>query len=281
MIDRADEQVLGYLLGALDDCEREGLEFRLQCDPAYQRKLAVMWRQFQAVLALRPQSEPPAGLAERTCGRVFAHARNVRARAMGHRRLRTYAVQPGSRPHVRRLDVIATALVGIFFFLLLLPALHGNRLQARAAACQDNLREAGLALAHYDAGQGNSLSPSSDPQLMAAKLYAPLLVQAGLDARRVEHREQLPVAFADQRFTGMYSARSARCPESWKLRLRGHLAERDEYIALFVDGHVAFAAWTQPAAGGDDNLIDDSDPADGDSRPDDAAGSIGLVPVVP
>src|SRR5262245_7783898 len=70
------EQLLGYLLGALDDAEREQVEDELGKNPT----LRVEMARFQELLSRlgmdeEPvEHEPPAGLAERTCEFVAAHA---------------------------------------------------------------------------------------------------------------------------------------------------------------------------------------------------------------
>ena len=67
MSEISDQQLLGYLLGALDDEEQEWLDARLERDPRC-REALTRWRQRLAPLsALRPEFEPPPGLARRTC----------------------------------------------------------------------------------------------------------------------------------------------------------------------------------------------------------------------
>ena len=69
MIDPMQYQILGHLLGALDDDEEQDVDSRLQSDPQWGQAL-VEWRQRLARLeALRSQADvdPPPGLAGRTC----------------------------------------------------------------------------------------------------------------------------------------------------------------------------------------------------------------------
>ncbi len=61
-----DHQLLGYLLGTLDDNEQRSVETRLRRD-AERRQAARRKRQVVPQAAWRPDFEPPAGLAERTC----------------------------------------------------------------------------------------------------------------------------------------------------------------------------------------------------------------------
>ena len=75
MTEPMHQQLLGHLLGALDDDEQEWLEGQLQCDEEY-RHHCLWWRRRLASLdAALPEFEPPPGLAERTCRLVAAFAR--------------------------------------------------------------------------------------------------------------------------------------------------------------------------------------------------------------
>jgi hypothetical protein len=60
-------QLLGYLLGALDDNEQRSVEARLEYDAEWRHQLMHWRQQVVPLAALRPDFEPPAGLAERTC----------------------------------------------------------------------------------------------------------------------------------------------------------------------------------------------------------------------
>ena len=73
--DPLHQQLLGHLLGALDDDEQEWVEARLERDEEYRRQWLEWRRRVAPLLALRPDSEPPSGLAEQTCRFVAACAR--------------------------------------------------------------------------------------------------------------------------------------------------------------------------------------------------------------
>ncbi len=55
-------------------------------------------------------------------------------------------------------DVAAVAVLMVTFVALLLPAIYSSRFQARLAACQNNLRQFGLALAEYSHDHGDAVS---------------------------------------------------------------------------------------------------------------------------
>ena len=72
MSDLDHQQLLGHLLGALDDEEQEWLDARLERDPRCREELTRWRRRLAPLAALRPDFEPPPGLAERTCRLVAA-----------------------------------------------------------------------------------------------------------------------------------------------------------------------------------------------------------------
>ena len=61
------ENLLGYLLGALDGEEREDIQKRLEYDPQLREQLAELETQLIPLERERWQHEPPAGLAAATC----------------------------------------------------------------------------------------------------------------------------------------------------------------------------------------------------------------------
>ena len=72
MTDSVQEQLLGHLLGALDDSEQESVETQLQCDPQLRRELEKARRLLEPLDEAREAFTPPSGLAEHTCRLVFS-----------------------------------------------------------------------------------------------------------------------------------------------------------------------------------------------------------------
>ena len=85
MSDSAAEQVLGYLLGALEDAEMEQVQSRLESDRAYRREFlalrGALARIEVAAEGFTEEYEPSPGLAERTCALVFAQGKPSPRRA--------------------------------------------------------------------------------------------------------------------------------------------------------------------------------------------------------
>jgi hypothetical protein len=188
MTDPVQEQVLGYLLGALDDAEMEQVRARLEREPAYQQAWATLRRRLRELDAAETKFAHPAGLAERTCRFIFA-----RSKPSPHPATRRRALSPLAAPAARAsrfswLDLTVSLAVFLLAGLLTLPAIETSRFRARLATCRDNLRELGTMLAAYSqSNQGYFPRVPTQGNLAAAGVYAPTLAQRGFltEMRRV------------------------------------------------------------------------------------------------
>ena len=72
MTDSVQEQLLGHLLGALDDSEQDSVQAQLQCDPQLRREMEEARRLLEPLDEAREAFTPPPGLAEETCRLVFS-----------------------------------------------------------------------------------------------------------------------------------------------------------------------------------------------------------------
>ncbi len=75
------EQLLGYLLEALEPDERHRLEAELLQDPTLQRDLEELNDSLEPLRLTEGPPEPPAGLAERTCQMIAAFQAGAHAPA--------------------------------------------------------------------------------------------------------------------------------------------------------------------------------------------------------
>ena len=175
------EHLLGYLLGALERTEREQVEAELESNPALRTELRRLEDCLGRVgLALEPEPfDPPPDLAERTC-RLIASRRGELVVAAS----RSWTAAPGM--HVERqttwVNVLTVVSVLVAAAALFFPALNHSLIQAERAACQNNLRQIGIALQQY-----SELEPSgSFPRVEqagnrgVAGIYAPILVSKQL-----------------------------------------------------------------------------------------------------
>ncbi len=139
--DLPSQDVLGHLLGVLDDEEHQRVEACLEQDPEYSQALTYWRQRLPSLRALRPEYEPPPGLAERACRRVAAQ----RARAAWRwRGMLPVVSPPGWISPARWLDVSAMTLVLVAAAALIFPAIGSSRLHAHLATCQDGLRQFAL-----------------------------------------------------------------------------------------------------------------------------------------
>lgn len=175
MSDPVQERLLGYVLGALDDAERQQVEESLRDDPQMQRELTRAKTSLKVLDAARWDPSPPPGLAERTCRLVASHPRPARRPAMSPV-LATAAWAGG----IRWPDMAMAAAVCVVSSLLIAPAIQHTRFQSQVNACKDNLRELGISLAGYSQQhEGYFPTVPCEGKLSAAGIFAPTLLREG------------------------------------------------------------------------------------------------------
>jgi len=143
MTESKSQRLLGHLFDALEDDEREWVEERLKRDEEF-REEYLQWRRRLAPLeALRPDYDPPPGLAARTCRFVAASMPVPADPPSRRRRMSAVLALPGriSRPFWA--DVAAVAILAIGAAALLLPAVPGKPSSANRIAVQAGLQSFG------------------------------------------------------------------------------------------------------------------------------------------
>ncbi len=168
------QQLLGYLLGALEEDERRQVEAQLRDDPAMRAELARLRQCLEPLEQSWQPVCPPPGLWQRTCRFVEVAASAVPAGLVARRG--NWALR----------DLAAVAAVLVAVCLLLFPAVNRSRIQAAVRGCQDNLRQWGVGLKHFSADHGGQFPclPRKGNDAIGC-FYAPLLRDYGLvtDAR--------------------------------------------------------------------------------------------------
>lgn len=190
MSDRVQRQLLGYLLGALEEPEQRQIADQLEKDPALRRKLARLQRSLQPLEESRREYAPPPGLADRTCRFVAQVAEHERRRRPASE---VMAMSPAPAPPVAAArwnwaDLAVAVSIAAAASLLLFPAISKSRFNAQVAACQNNLRQIGVALTQYSRLHHDYFPRVPDQgRLAAAGIYAPTLVYDGFlpDSRYV------------------------------------------------------------------------------------------------
>lgn len=159
------EQLLGYLLGALDAAERREVEEELDRSPS----LRVEMARFQELLSRlgmdeEPEEfEPPSGLADRVCDFVAANGDQAAvAEAALSSPIHLSPAGPAQGEFTRGysfVDMVVACCVLLVFGALLFPSINNMRLQAQRATCQYRLVQTGAALWEYAQLQPNHRYP--------------------------------------------------------------------------------------------------------------------------
>ncbi|MFZ1936447.1 MAG: hypothetical protein WCB27_26525 [Thermoguttaceae bacterium] len=175
--DPLHQQLLGHLLGALDDDEQEWVEARLERDEEYRRQWLEWRRRVAPLLALRPDSEPPSGLAEQTCRFVAACAPVPRRAKRRQGKMSPDMALPARGARFGWLDAAAMAVILLVAAILVPPAIHNARFHSRLSSCQEKLRQVGLALTEYGYKHGHAISDLADNERLtdAGQFAAELL----------------------------------------------------------------------------------------------------------
>jgi hypothetical protein len=179
------QQLLGYLLGALEDDEQAAIEEQLRSDPKLRKRLATVRERIELLRGASCEFAPPPGLARRTCHFIAAFAEAPTGQPAATEPPRA-APLPAAAPLPsggcwRWTDVSVMAGIMVTAVLLIFPAIQSSRFRARVTACQDNLQQLGTALVQYSEHHGKYF-PQVPQQgnLAAAGIYAPALVSDGL-----------------------------------------------------------------------------------------------------
>ena len=138
------EDLLGYLLGALEPDEVERIEARLEVDPQLQEELREIERSLRPLESEAENFEPPVDLVSRTMDFIEASKPEPAKVQMSESRL-----EHGSGRRLRIPDALVAAVSLIAFGGLLFPAILEGRFESRRTQCQDNLRQLGIALTSF------------------------------------------------------------------------------------------------------------------------------------
>jgi hypothetical protein len=182
------EHLLGYLLGALDAAEHAAVERELASDPRLAEELARLSQNVgRWGLTDEPETfDAPAGLAARTCHFVAIQSRDQVQLAGSERARAAFSLPPASDFEESRrftwADLLVAAAVLIAAFAVLFPALSNSRFQAQMIACQDRMRNLGVALHQHASFDPMHWFPRIEREgnRGVAGAYAPILVDQRL-----------------------------------------------------------------------------------------------------
>jgi len=175
------EQLLGYLLDALDDDERQQIEKQLEDDPSLIDELQTLRISLEPLTENYEDFEPPAGLARRACSRVDQRRQMEPVGLAGGSLNTGMSGSFASRSRISVADVVVTSGIVLAAVLIFFPAIANSRYMSRVAHCQENLRQMGVALVNYSDKLGGGFFPAvaSQGNRAFAGVYAPTLIETG------------------------------------------------------------------------------------------------------
>ena len=176
-----DENLIGYLLGALEPDEHRKVQAYLDANPAARERLATLRQMLAPLSADLDDPEPPPQLAARTLANIPALSRADLPRAP-----QTAGRAVASAfPSWRRADVLVAACLTITALGLLAHWLFTLRRAdgpAQVIACQDNLRKFYTGLKNYSDLHHNefpNVARAADPPRNVAGMLVPILMESG------------------------------------------------------------------------------------------------------
>ena len=139
------EDLLGYLLGALEPDEARRIERLLETDADLREELRQIEASLYPLQQEEEEFEPPEGLVSRTLDFIDNHKpqpAEISSTASG-----LSQISHRSAPRSWRVpDVVVAAISMIAIGGIMFPAILEGRFEARRSSCQNNLRQLGTAL---------------------------------------------------------------------------------------------------------------------------------------
>lgn len=185
-----ENQLIGYLLNALDEAEMREVEAHLQADPEARQRLARL-RQALAPLAADADAPlPPPHLTERTLAKVAEHiCAQDRTEATSTPKSELPQAPPvsrqtiaGSRSWYRRADWMVAAsllITAVGIALVILGRMRGPTSAALVVECKNNLREFFGSLQSYRDVHGQFPDVARESPRDVAGMVVPILNEAG------------------------------------------------------------------------------------------------------
>jgi len=210
------EELLGYVLGALDATEERDIQQKIEQDPSLQDQVERIRERLLPLEALETPTGMRPGMARRTCewvagvdkdpglahphqiedtnhieGLVDAETASIAASvaAADEARGQEPAIGLAAASKFQMMhpatwsmtDALAGVAILAVMGSLLFPAISYQRFNSRLLCCQDNMNQIGHALLQYsDINGGKFVEIPSQGQLSASGYFAPALKEAGL-----------------------------------------------------------------------------------------------------
>jgi hypothetical protein len=173
-----EENLVGYLLKALDPEEQRQVEKAIQDDPDVRRRLELLEQGLQPLAADREHPQPPIELRYRVLARVAEDRLQKQSRRLKAPPLSSEGL---GKSWWRRADVLAAAVLLVVVGPLLAPAISFAKSRFQITQCQNNLRSFHAALMAYtDLHEGRLPRVDKEPPRNLAGVVVPILYQEGL-----------------------------------------------------------------------------------------------------
>jgi hypothetical protein len=173
-----DENLVGYLLKALEPDEQAAVEAHIEAHPEARAKLELLERALAPLAADAEETEVRPGLAMATLARIAEHKCRPLPAAPGAPR--SQVVPSGWR--LRRADVAAAAAVLLVAAGITLPAVLFARQQVERVECQNNLKNSWQALQAFADQSPDHAFPKIEAEgpRSVAGAFVPMLHDAGM-----------------------------------------------------------------------------------------------------
>jgi hypothetical protein len=165
------ENLIGYLLGALEPQEKAQVDRQLEQDESLRQELTALQKRLAPLLGNKDHLVPPAELAQRCCDYVYSRA-EVMPTALS-----PIASSTAVRSRWSWLELSVAGAIAAAVAVFLLPNIYQSQIQSQILACQNNLKDIGYSAADYSERNGGYY-PAVQPgdRINAAGMWAPTLV---------------------------------------------------------------------------------------------------------
>ena len=177
-----NEDIIGYVMGALDAQEHQRIEDLMRRDSDLQSQVDLIRRSLQPLESYR-HCEPPADLYKQTLAYVFdqvdVHKVGV-AMPMAQPAFTSKELVTSSRRSWRPMDIFVTGVVAASLLMLLSPALLNSRFTAELRHCQNNLQNLYAGFSQYSiTHEGEFPTVPNRSAFATSGAYAPILLEQG------------------------------------------------------------------------------------------------------
>ena len=175
------DDLVGFLVGALDASEHDELAKKLDEDQQLRQELKLVERGLEPLRWDSAQVEPPRGLASRTCEMIDQHTVTQPIDRTSGMSSASGRESSGRRRRWTVADFVVAAGVCVAAACLFFPAIINSRYHHQLNVCQMKMRDIGLALTDYSMNDRRGMFPAvpAKGNLAVAGMYAPTLLENG------------------------------------------------------------------------------------------------------